>query len=62
MNLYSAIIVCENNGVKSFAKYRNINNCNRFLSFVQKKWQPMGAIAVNFYHKKTKLFSHQVKL
>jgi len=62
MNYYNAIVIIESQAGKSAAKYRTINNCDRFLSFVKKYWVPKGATAVNFYHKKSKVFSHQVKL
>lgn len=62
MMLYSAIVIFETNGTKSACKYRNINNIDRFMSYIRKHWANKGVIAVNIYEKKSKAFVKQIKI
>lgn len=62
MNLYTAIIVGQQCGRQFGAKYRNVNNLEKFMQYVRQTWAPRGATAVNFYDKKTKQFFTQKKV
>jgi hypothetical protein len=51
---YTAIVFFKGNLKKTPLKYRNINNLEKFMSFVRDKWT--DAIYYNLYDKKTKEF------
>ena len=62
MMLYSAIVIFEQLGRKSACKYRNINNIDRFMSYIKKNWANKGVTAVNIYEKKSRNFVKQIKI
>lgn len=53
--LYTACV----HSINGFLKYRNINNIDKFIKFLDKKHE--GWTAANFYYKETRKFYKQIK-
>jgi hypothetical protein len=57
--IYTAIVFIRDNPAPAI-KYRKISNEKKFVSFIENKYA--GAYKINFYHRDTREFSHQIKI